>query len=60
MHLIRSSKRKSTKCPVAGCAADVTAGSLEEDREVAYRVEREAKRANKRKRKARTEEYTQV
>jgi cold shock CspA family protein len=36
--------------------------SLEEDREVSYRVEREAKRANssKRKRKARNDDYTQV
>jgi hypothetical protein len=43
-----------------GCAADVT--QLEEDREVSYRVEREAKRANssKRKRKARNDDYTQV
>jgi hypothetical protein len=46
--------------PPPGCAADVT--QLEEDREVSYRVEREAKRANssKRKRKARNDDYTQV
>lgn len=57
---MKANKRKGTKCPVAGCAADVT--QLEEDREVSYRVEREAKRANssKRKRKARNDDYTQV
>lgn len=58
MPTISSSSSSSHHPP--GCAADVT--QLEEDREVSYRVEREAKRANssKRKRKARNDDYTQV
>jgi len=52
--------KRKTKCPVAGCAADVSNSSLEIDREVSYRVEREEKRSHKRKKKAQNEEYTQV